>query len=161
MPTAPTTVVLRSSGTTAADVAAVARRDARVELSGEALERLTGVRAHVDALAAADTPVYGISTAFGALATVHIPPEKRAHLQRSLVRSHAAGMGPFVEREVVRALMFLRAKTLAFGHTGIRPKTLQTLIAVLNAGNTPGVHEYGSSDAPETSRRSRTVPSCL
>ncbi len=144
MPPISTPVILRSSGVTAAEVLAVARHDAPVELAPEALEHLRSVRAHVDALAASEVPVYGISTGFGALANVHIPPEKRAHLQRSLVRSHAAGMGPLVEREVVRALMFLRAKTLASGHTGIRPSTVHTLLDVLNAGITPCVHEFGS-----------------
>ena len=73
------------------------------------------------------SPTYGISTGFGALATRHIPPERRAELQRSLVRSHAAGAGPEVEREVVRALMLLRLRTLATGHTGVRPATAQAL----------------------------------
>ncbi|OMH34388.1 histidine ammonia-lyase [Tersicoccus sp. Bi-70] len=137
-------VVLSTAGTTAADVVAVARHDARIELAPEARERVSSVRAHIDALAASTTPVYGISTGFGALANTPIPPQKRTRLQKSLVRSHAAGAGPAVEREVVRALMFLRAKTLASGRTGIRPETLQTLIDLLNAGITPVVHEFGS-----------------
>ena len=65
-------------------------------------------------------------------------------MQRSLVRSHAAGSGPEVEREVVRALMLLRISTLATGRTGIRPATLAAYVAMLNAGITPVVHEYGS-----------------
>ena len=74
----------------------------------------------VDRLAEDDEPHYGISTGFGALATRHIPLEQRAQLQRSLIRSHAAGSGPEVEREVVRALMLLRLSTLATGRTGVR-----------------------------------------
>jgi histidine ammonia-lyase len=138
------TVVLGTSGATAEDVIAVARHGARVELAPEARAEVARVRAHVDALARSDTPVYGISTGFGALATKHIPAAHRTQLQKSLIRSHAAGMGPAVEREVVRALMFLRAKTLASGRTGIRPEVLETMIGVLNAGITPVVHEYGS-----------------
>ena len=138
------TVTLASSGITPADVVAVARHDARVELASEARAELERVRGAIDAMAASDTPVYGISTGFGALATTHIPAFKRAKLQQSLVRSHAAGMGPAVERETVRALMFLRAKTLASGHTGIRPSTLDTYLAILNAGITPVVREFGS-----------------
>jgi histidine ammonia-lyase len=88
--------------------------------------------------------VYGISTGFGALATRHIPMDKRAQLQRSLVRSHAAGSGPEVEREVVRALMLLRLSTLATGHTGIRLETAELMAALLSHGITPVVHEYGS-----------------
>src|SRR5690606_34596535 len=87
---------------------------------------------------------YGVSTGFGALATRHIAPDLRARLQRSLIRSHAAGAGPEVEREVVRALMLLRLRTLASGNTGVEVATVETLAALLNAGITPIVHEYGS-----------------
>ncbi|UYQ66631.1 histidine ammonia-lyase [Streptomyces peucetius] len=138
------TVVVGTSGTTADDVIAVARHGARVELSGEALAALAEARSIVDALAAKPEPVYGVSTGFGALATRHISPELRAQLQRNIVRSHAAGMGPRVEREVVRALMFLRLKTVCSGRTGVRPEVAQTMADVLNAGITPVVHEYGS-----------------
>ncbi|WP_443080199.1 histidine ammonia-lyase [Streptomyces sp. P9-A2] len=134
----------RAAGVTASDVLAVARGGARVELSGEALTALAASRRIVDALAAEPDPVYGVSTGFGALATRHIGPELRARLQRNIVRSHAAGMGPRVEREVVRALMFLRLKTLCSGHTGVRPEVAQMIADVLNAGITPVVHEYGS-----------------
>ncbi|MCX4780639.1 histidine ammonia-lyase [Streptomyces sp. NBC_01264] len=138
------TVVVGTSGTTAEDVIAVARGNARVELSAEAVAALAAAREIVDALAAKPEPVYGVSTGFGALASRHISPELRAQLQRNIVRSHAAGMGPRVEREVVRALMFLRLKTVASGHTGVRPSVAQTMADVLNAGITPVVHEYGS-----------------
>lgn len=138
------TVVVGTSGTTAADVIAVARGNARVELSQEARDALARAREIVDTLAAKPEPVYGVSTGFGALATRHIGHELRAQLQRNLVRSHAAGMGPRVEREVVRALMFLRLKTVASGFTGVRPEVAQTMADVLNAGITPIVHEYGS-----------------
>ncbi|HEX4787430.1 MAG TPA: histidine ammonia-lyase [Actinospica sp.] len=126
------------------DVLAVARGGAKVELAPSALEALARGRAVVDELAAAPTPAYGISTGFGALATRHIGPELRAALQRSLIRSHAAGMGDPVESEVVRALMLMRLKTLATGHTGVRPVVAETMAALLNAGVTPAVREYGS-----------------
>ncbi|MET8174150.1 histidine ammonia-lyase [Streptomyces clavifer] len=138
------TVVVGTSGTTAEDVIAVARGGARVELSAAAVEALAAAREIVDALAAEPEPVYGVSTGFGALASRHISPDLRAQLQRNIVRSHAAGMGPHVEREVVRALMFLRLKTLASGHTGVRPEVARTMADVLNAGITPVVHEFGS-----------------
>src|SRR5690606_20790183 len=112
------TVVVGPSGVTESDVLAVARGGARVELSAEAVAALAASREIVDALAAKPDPVYGVSTGFGALATRHISPELRGRLQRNIVRSHAAGMGPRVEREVVRALMFLRLKTLCSGRTG-------------------------------------------
>ena len=126
------------------DVLAVARHDAPVALTDEAVAAIEQARKHVEHLASAPTPAYGISTGFGALATRHIPSEMRAQLQRSLVRSHAAGSGPEVEREVVRALMLLRLSTLATGHTGIRLQTAQTMAGMLTHGITPVVREYGS-----------------
>jgi histidine ammonia-lyase len=127
-----------------ADVVRVARENAGVRLAEEALEAMARGRAVVDKLADHDEPHYGISTGFGALATTHIPVQRRAQLQRSLVRSHAAGSGPQVEREVVRTLMLLRLRTLATGHTGVRPGTARAYAAMLDAGITPVVHEYGS-----------------
>ncbi|MFY9636260.1 MAG: aromatic amino acid lyase, partial [Cellulosimicrobium cellulans] len=140
----PLTVTLGSSGVTPEDVVAVARHNAKVTISPDALENVARVRAHIDGLANSETPAYGISTGFGALANRHIPNELRTQLQKSLIRSHAAGMGPAVEREVVRGIMFLRAKTLASGRTGVRPVVLQTMVDVLNAGITPVVREFGS-----------------
>ncbi|WP_433430007.1 histidine ammonia-lyase [Nonomuraea sp. CA-141351] len=126
------------------DVIKVARHGAPVRLTDDALAAISAARQRVDELAESPVPAYGISTGFGALATRHIDPALRAQLQRSLVRSHAAGNGPEVETEVVRALMLLRLHTLATGHTGIRPTTAKTLAALISAGITPIVHEYGS-----------------
>ncbi len=138
------TVEVSTSGMSFDDVIAVARHWAPITISDSALEAMARSRAQVEALAASATPAYGVSTGFGALATRHIPVEQRVQLQRSLVRSHAAGMGPAVEPEVVRALMLLRLKTLCSGRTGIRPVVAQAMAALLNAGITPIVHEYGS-----------------
>jgi histidine ammonia-lyase len=129
---------------TLAEVVAVARDGARVELAPEALERVRRGRKIVEALADDAQPHYGVSTGFGALATRHIPVPLRAQLQASLIRSHAAGSGPAVETEVTRALMLLRLATLATGHTGVREETVGTYTELLNAGITPVVHEYGS-----------------
>src|SRR5215210_4124888 len=126
------------------EVLAVARDGARVELTPAALDAIAGSRRAVEALADADTPHYGVSTGFGALATRHIAPERRTALQRGLIRSHAAGSGPEVEREVVRAMMLLRLSTLATGRTGVHPRTARAYAALLSAGITPVVHEYGS-----------------
>jgi histidine ammonia-lyase len=126
------------------DVVRVARDGCGVRLTAEALAEIARSRSVVDALAGDDRPHYGVSTGFGALATLHIPVGQRGWLQRSLIRSHAAGSGPEVEREVVRALMLLRLSTLATGRTGVRPETAQAYAAVLDAGLVPVVHEYGS-----------------
>ncbi|MGW4591628.1 histidine ammonia-lyase [Amycolatopsis thermoflava] len=138
------TVRLDSGPLDRQQVVAVARHGAMVELADEVRKTLGETRRHIDALADADQPTYGISTGFGALAIRHIPPDRRTALQRSLIRSHAAGTGPAVEAEVVRALMLLRLRTLASGHTGVRPATADALAAMLNAGIVPVVHEYGS-----------------
>jgi histidine ammonia-lyase len=138
------TVTINSSGITFADVIAVARENAKVEISADALARMQVSRDQVEALAQGEVAVYGISTGFGALANRHIDPQDRVQLQKSLIRSHAAGMGPFVEKEVVRALMTLRLKTLCSGRTGARPVVAETMAAILNANITPLVHEFGS-----------------
>ncbi|HEY9562800.1 MAG TPA: histidine ammonia-lyase [Nocardioides sp.] len=122
----------------------VTRNGAGVTLTDEARAAIDRARAVVEELALAPTPAYGISTGFGALATRHIPTDMRAQLQKSLVRSHAAGSGPEVEREVTRGLMLLRLSTLATGHTGIRLETAQLLADLLTHQITPVVHEYGS-----------------
>lgn len=140
------TIPLEGPGLTIADVVAVARNGEAVELTPGALDRMAKARAIVDRLAGGD-PKYGISTGFGALATVSIPPERRSALQTALVRSHAAGMGDPVEDEVVRAMVLLRARTLALGHSGARPLVAQAMVNMLNAEITPIVPEYGSLGA--------------
>ncbi len=137
-------VVVHSTPPTVAEVVAVARGGAGVELADDALAAMASARRVIERLAARTEPVYGVSTGFGALAVRSIEPDLRARLQRNIVRSHAAGLGPRVEREVVRALMFLRLKTVASGHTGVRPEVAHAMAALLNAGITPVVHEHGS-----------------
>jgi histidine ammonia-lyase len=139
-----TTVVVSGTPLDEAAVVAVARQDARVELDAEALATMATTRQRVEELAASEVPTYGISTGFGALATRPIPPQRRVDLQRSLIRSHAAGTGPPVEREVVRAMALLRVRTLATGRCGVRPVVAERLAALLNADITPAVPEHGS-----------------
>ncbi|AWK71429.1 histidine ammonia-lyase [Rhodococcus oxybenzonivorans] len=137
-------VVVGVGPVSAEEVVRVARLGAPVRISEEALSTMAKSRRWIEALAEDPKPVYGVSTGFGALAIRHIPVDKRAQLQRSLIRSHAAGNGPEVEREVVRALMLLRLSTLATGHTGVRPEVAQVYANLLSAGLTPVVYEYGS-----------------
>ncbi|MGB0094321.1 MAG: aromatic amino acid lyase, partial [Solirubrobacteraceae bacterium] len=108
-------VELTPAGISAAEVIAVARDHASVTVGADARATMERSAAVVAALVDGDQPAYGISTGFGSLALVPIPAARREQLQRALVRSHATGMGPPVEREVVRAMMFLRARTLAMG----------------------------------------------
>ncbi len=126
------------------EVVAVSRQGARIRISDSAQQEIARSRAVIEGLADDTDPHYGVSTGFGALANRHIPLALRAQLQRSLIRSHAAGSGTEVEREVVRALMLLRLSTLATGRTGVRLETAQAYADLLNAGLTPVVREYGS-----------------
>ncbi|HUA49102.1 MAG TPA: histidine ammonia-lyase [Solirubrobacteraceae bacterium] len=140
-------VELRPDGVLAGDVVAVARGDVPVTLGAAARAEMERSAAVVAARAAADEPAYGISTGFGSLALVRIPAAARVELQRSLIRSHAAGMGPPIEREVVRAMMLLRARSLAMGRSGARPVVVERMLALLAARVTPFVPEYGSLGA--------------
>jgi histidine ammonia-lyase len=138
------TVTLSTSGVTFAEVIDVARHGAKVELSKQSIDAINASRKYIEEYAAGGVPVYGVSTGFGALANRHIDVADRAQLQKSLIRSHAAGVGPAVEREVVRALMFLRLRTMASGRTGVRVALAQSYIDFLNHGITPVVPEFGS-----------------
>jgi histidine ammonia-lyase len=126
------------------EVVGVARDGRHVGIDDGARAAIGRGRDVVAGLAAGDRAVYGVSTGFGALATTSIPEARRQDLQRSLIRSHAAGSGPPVEREVVRAMMLLRLRTIASGRTGVRPEVAGLLAGLLNAGITPVVPEYGS-----------------
>jgi histidine ammonia-lyase len=126
------------------EVLAVSRQGAQVRLSPAAHDALSEGHAVIAALADDQRPHYGVSTGFGALATRHIPVARRAQLQRSLIRSHAASSGAEVDREVVRAMMLLRLATLATGRTGVRPEVAAAYASLLSAGLTPVVREHGS-----------------
>jgi len=138
------TITLSTSGVTFDDVISVARYGAHVQLSQSAIDAMNTTRAFIEGYAAGGVPVYGVSTGFGALANRHIDVKDRVQLQKSLIRSHAAGVGPAIEREVVRALMFLRLRTMASGRTGVRVALAQTYVEFLNKGITPVVPEFGS-----------------
>src|SRR5256714_14383402 len=100
-------------------------------------------RTRAERAATSREPVYGVSTGFGALAGTRVAPLRQPELQLALIRSHAAGVGPPVDVEVVRAVMLLRARTLAVGLLGVRPPGAEALLAALNARVTPVVPRYG------------------
>jgi histidine ammonia-lyase len=140
-------VTLDGASLTRDAVVAVARHDAPVALADGAREAMAPGEHAVARIAASNEPAYGVSTGFGSLANVVIPPERRTELQRSLIRSHAAGLGPPVEREVVRGMILLRARSLAMGYSGVRPVVVERLLELLNLGVTPVVPEHGSLGA--------------
>lgn len=130
-----------------AEVVAVARHREPVAVDPSVATRMRATRGVVEAAVASGRTVYGVTTGFGALAGTRIPPEQAERVQHALLQSHAAGVGPFVEPEVVRAMQVLRARTLATGHPGVRPELVEAIVALLNAGITPAVPEWGSLGA--------------
>ncbi len=141
------TISLTPEGLTAADVVAVARGGENLELSERSRVAIEATSAVIEGVLARGEVVYGVTTGFGALADTVIPAARSAELQVALIRSHAAGMGDPMEPEVVRAMMSLRARSLAMGYSGVRPLVVETLVAVLNAGITPVVPAHGSVGA--------------
>lgn len=139
------TIALDGEHLTIEDVVAVARQPAiRVGISDEALARVAGSRAAVEQFVNRGDVIYGITTGFGHFRDRQIGPDETAALQRNLLRSHAAGVGRCLPQEAVRAVMVVRANTLAKGYSGLRPETLQTLIDMLNRGVHPIIPEQGS-----------------
>ncbi len=138
------TIRLGAGGLTRAQLLAVARAGEEITIDESVIERLTFQRAAIEEMVSYGVPVYGVSTGFGSLATTFVAPDQRRALQRALIRSHAAGVGPEVEVEVVRAMMVSRLTTLCSGVTGVRPSTARAYADLINAQITPVVYEYGS-----------------
>ena len=129
------------------DVRAVAGSNAQVGLAPRATERMLESRAVVERLAAGEDPVYAVNTGVGLLADVRVAPDELEQLQRNVVRSHAAGVGPPLDPAEVRAMMLIRANVLARGCSGIRPLVAQRLCDLLNADVVPVVPSQGSVGA--------------
>jgi histidine ammonia-lyase len=140
-------VVIDGNSLRIEDVLAVARDYAPVKLSRAAHDRAAAARGVIDRLVANRAVVYGVTTGFGKLSDVAIPPDKLAELQRNLVRSHSVGVGDAMPEAEVRAMMLLRANVIAKGHSGARPEIAKLLIDMLNARLYPRVPEQGSVGA--------------
>jgi histidine ammonia-lyase len=140
-------VVLTGADLSIADVEAVARHGADAALDVHARERMQEARDVIDSLVADGAVVYGVTTGFGALASTTIPSEDADRLQEHLLMSHAAGVGSPLPREIVRAMLLLRANTLALGHSGCRPVVVDRLLDFLRLGVHPVVPEQGSVGA--------------
>ncbi len=141
------TITIDGGPLTADEVRAVARDRARVAVGDGVPARMAPARqVVVDALAHGEV-VYGVTTGFGALANTRISAAQAVAMQYSLLRSHAAGVGPPLEREVVRAMLLLRARTLAQGHSGVRPVLVAFYVDLLNRDLLPVVPSKGSVGA--------------
>lgn len=138
------TVVVNGDPLTVDDVVDVARGRARAELGLDVAARMEPSRAYVAAAVDREDVVYGVTTGFGALADTHIGGENLARMQASLVRSHAAAVGRPLPAETVRALLLLRARTLAAGYSGCRVELPQLLLDLLDRELYPEVPEKGS-----------------
>jgi histidine ammonia-lyase len=131
-----------------AEVCSTAReRNSNVLLDPGARAAMERSRALIDRLSVGDDPIYAVNTGVGLLANVRIPREDLDRLQRNVIRSHAAGVGDPLAREVVRAMMLIRANVLAKGFSGIRPLVADRLCDMLNRGVTPVVPSQGSVGA--------------
>lgn len=142
------TLLIDGESLTLEDVVDVARRGREARLSAEAEAKVDECRAWVDKVVQEQQlAVYGLTTGYGSLAEVSIPPNEIQTLSRNMVMSHSAGVGPPLEEEIVRATMLIRANTLAKGYSGISRKTLKTLLEMLNKGVHPVIPEKGSVGA--------------
>jgi histidine ammonia-lyase len=140
-------VTLGAAPLTLEALEAVARRGAKLAIHPDVMARVQRSRALVERWVAEGRPVYGITTGFGALCEVVIPPADTRTLQENILMSHAAGVGDPLPPEVVRAAIAVRAADLGQGLSGVRPTTLQALVALVNAGVVPVVPEKGSVGA--------------
>jgi histidine ammonia-lyase len=141
------TVVVDGSPIKVDDVVAVALGRARAVPGADLDARMEPARALVERLVENDETVYGITTGFGALANTRIRPDQATEMQYDLLRSHAAGVGPYVEPEIVRAMLLCRARTLAQGYSGVRPEIVRFLLALLDSDIIPAVPSQGSVGA--------------
>lgn len=140
-------VVITGNDLTLEQLVAVARYDAKITIDADAAERIKASRAIVDKIVNSGAVVYGITTGFGSLCRVHISKEDCSQLQENLIRTHSCGFGKPFTRELTRAMMLIRINALVKGYSGIRPETLDTLIAMLNKGVHPYIPEKGSLGA--------------
>ena len=118
-----------------------------VELTAKTRERVRRAQEAVEQFVAQGRIVYGITTGFGCFKDRVIPPDQVVELQRNIIMSHSVGVGDLLDQATVRALMLVRANTLARGHSGIREKTLETLLDMINLGVYPCIPCKGSLGA--------------
>jgi histidine ammonia-lyase len=143
----PDSVVLDGTPLSEDEVVAVARHGAKVVVGDRVADVMAESRGVVEAHLDDERPVYGLTTGFGALADVRIAPRDLSRLQHNLIRSHAAGTGDLLPAEVVRAMILLRARTLAAGRSGARPVLVERTADLLNARITPAIPSRGSVGA--------------
>jgi histidine ammonia-lyase len=140
-------ILLGVDGMSLEALVAIAREGARVRLTKESEERIVKARKLIEKWIGEERTIYGITTGFGALSDVTISKEDTRRLQENIIMSHSAGVGDFLDEETVRAVIALRIKDLARGHSGIRLETVLRLQELLNRGICPVIPEKGSVGA--------------
>ena len=144
------------------DVTRVARgQETEVELTSQACEAIDASRRVVERSLSTGEPIYGVTTGFGRLSEVLIPPARRLEIQENLIRSHSSGLGAPLPREISRAVMLLRANSLARGNSGIRREVVELLLACLRNGIDPVIPEFGSVGASGDLAPLAHVAQCL
>jgi histidine ammonia-lyase len=141
------TVIVNGDALSVQDVIDISRGDARAELSPDVPARMEPSRLVVLGAIAGDAPVYGVNTGFGALADTRVGEQDLRTLQGAIVMSHAAGTGEPLDDATVRAVLLLRARTLAAGYSGVRPDLPRRLLHLLDLGLLPVVPGKGSVGA--------------
>jgi len=129
------------------DLASIARHGAKVQLTKASVQRINEARQLIEQWVKEEKSIYGVTTGFGALSDVAISKKDTRRLQQNILMSHSAGTGDMFDEETVRAVMALRIKDFALGHSGIRLETVQHLVTMLNKGIYPVVPEKGSVGA--------------
>lgn len=140
-------VIIDGNKLTLEEFISVVRKNYKVELSNEAVEKVEKSRSIVEKFVDEEKVVYGITTGFGKFSDVLISKDETKELQRNLIISHSCGVGEPLDEEIVRGIMLLRANALAKGYSGIRLSTLNTLIDMLNKNVHPVIPEKGSLGA--------------
>ncbi len=140
-------ILLGMDGMSLEDLVAIAREGYKVRLTKESEDRIINARKMIEKWVKEERAIYGVTTGFGALSDVTISKEDTRRLQENILMSHAAGVGNILDNETVRAVMALRIKDLARGHSGICLETVSHLIDLLNRGVWPVVPEKGSVGA--------------
>jgi len=138
---------LNGNDLTLENVAEVAWQHRPVLLASDAREAVKRARAVVDSLVAGNRLAYAITTGVGRLSDVRIAPAQVRELQVNLIRSHSVGVGEPLSEAEVRAMMLLRANSLAKGLSGVRTEVIDALCEILNRGVYPLVPSRGSVGA--------------
>jgi histidine ammonia-lyase len=140
--------LIQPTPVTLKEIQQVLEEGRRIELSSESRQLIQRCREYLDGkIGTANEPLYGINTGFGALYDRLVPPENLEKLQQNLVMSHACGMGETVPDEIVKLMLLLKVRSLAYGYSGVQVETVQRLIDFYNEGVLPVVYRYGSLGA--------------